>query len=194
MLFRPGPHAITMAKAKTGSFWLTEEIILDTLDIEVQGTMSLASYVDVGDRQAIAIEEVDFVVQAFNTTNNQYSNSYQGAATGATTWGLQLSDLNPGTVFIGAEDNSLIASGAVLYDDGNNIASVGPDLFPDTFGSLDEARMVVSDNLFFVGVFHGSALAANRQWRVCARVKCKIVTLSLKDFMSIAVQSSASEN
>jgi len=183
-----------MAKAKTGSFWLTEEIILDTLDNEVQGTMSLASYVDVGDRQAIAIEEVDFVVQAFNTTSNQYSNSYQGAATGATTWGLQLSDLNPGTVFIGAEDNSLIASGAVLYDDGNNIASVGPDLFPDTFGSLDEARMVVSDNLFFVGVFHGSALAANRQWRVCARVKCKIVTLSLKDFMSIAVQSSASEN
>jgi len=194
MLFMPGPHAITMAKAKTGSFWLTEELILDTLDIPVQGTVSLASYVDVGDRQAIAVEEVDFVVQVFNTTNNAYSNSYQGAATGATTWGLQLSDLNPGTQFIAADDNALIASGALLYDDSNNVASLGPDLFPDAFGTLDDARMVVSDNLFFVGVFHGSALAANRQYRVCVRIKAKIVTLSLKDFMSIAVQSSASEN
>jgi len=183
-----------MAKAKTGSFWLTEELTLDTLDIVVQGTVSLGSYVDVGDRQAIAIEEVDFIVQAFNTTNQQYSNSYQGAAGGATTWGLQLADLNPGTQFIGADDNSLIASGAILYDDGNNIASVGPDLFPDTFGTLDEARMVVSDNLFFNAVFQGSALAANREWKVCCRIKCKIVQLSLKDFMSIAVQSSASEN
>jgi len=194
MLFRPGPRAMDMAKAKTGSFWLTEELTLDTLDIVVQGTVSLGSYVDVGDRQAIAIEEVDFIVQSFNTTNQQYSNSYQGAAGGATTWGLQLADLNPGTQFIGADDNSLIASGAILYDDGNNIASVGPDLFPDTFGTLDEARMVVSDNLFFTAVFQGSALAANREWKVCARIKCKIVTLSLKDFMSIAVQSSASEN
>lgn len=185
---------MTMAKAKTGSFWLTEELILDTLDINVQGTVSLGSYVDVGDRQAIAIEQVDFIVQAYNTANNQYSNSYQGAASGATTWGMQLADLNPGTQFVGADDNSLIASGAVLYDDSNNVASVGPDLFPDTFGSLDDARMVVSDSLFFNAVFHGSALAAEREWRVCCRLKCKIVTLSLKDFMSIAVQSSASEN
>jgi len=194
MLFRPGPHAIIMAKAKTGSFWLTEELILDTLDTAVQGTVSLGSYVDVGDRQAVAVEEVDFIVQVFNTTTNAYTNSYQGAATGATTWGLQLSDLNPGTVFIAADDNALIASGALLYDDGNNVASLGPDLFPDAFGTLDEARMVVSDNLFFVAAFHGSALVANRQYRVCCRIKCKIVTLSLKDFMSIAVQSSASEN
>jgi len=194
MLFRPGPHAITMAKAKTGSFWLTEELILDTVDTAVQGTVSLGSYVDVGDRQAIAIEEVDFIVQVFNTSTNAYTNAYQGAATGATTWGLQLSDLNPGTVFIAADDNALIASGALLYDDSNNVASLGPDLFPDAFGKLDEARMVVSDNLFFVAAFHGSAIAANRQYRVCCRIKCKIVTLSLSDFMSIAVQSSASEN
>jgi len=183
-----------MAKAKTGSFWLTEELILDTLDSVVQGTVSLGSYVDVGDRQACAIEEVDFIVQVFNTTNNAYSNSYQGAAGGATTWGLQLSDLNPGSRFIAADDNSLIASGALLYDDGNNVASLGPDLFPDSFGTLDDARMVVSDSLFFCAAFHGSAIAANRQYRVCARIKMKIVTLNLKDFMSIAVQSSASEN
>ena len=187
-------HRRYMAKAKTGSFWLTEELILDTLDTAVQGPISLASYVDVGDRQAIAVEEVDFVVQVFNTTTNAYTNSFQGAASGDTTWAIQLSDLNPGTQFIGADDNSLIASGALLYDDGNNVASLGPDLFPDTFGTLDEARMVVSENLFFVSAFHGSALAANRQYRVTARVKCKIVTLNLKDFMSIAVSSSASEN
>jgi hypothetical protein len=180
-----------MAKAKTGSFWLTDEVTLTTVDSNVQSTISTASYVDIGDRQALAIEEVHWVVQAFNTTNSQYSNSFQGAATGDTTWGMQLSDLNPGTNLISATDDSLIASGAILYDDGNNVASIGPDIVPDTFG-LEGARMVVNDTLYIVCVFNGNALAANREYKISIRVKAKIVTLSLKDFMSIAVQSSAS--
>jgi len=181
-----------MAKAKTGSFWLTESIELTALDTIVQGTIPLSSYVDVGDRQAIAVEEVDFIVQSRDTVNDNVGYSLGGAAGGNTSWGFQVTDLNPNTAFLRADDNSLIASGSLNYDDANSITSIGPDIYPDTFGTLEDARMVVSSDLFFISVFNLSALAANRSWVVTARCKCKIVTLSLKDFMSIAVQSTAS--
>jgi len=47
---------------------------------------------------------------------------------------MQLTDLNPGTVLIRADDNSLIASGALNIDGANNIVSNEVDIFPDNFG------------------------------------------------------------
>jgi hypothetical protein len=182
-----------MATSKTGSFWLTEEVTLDTTDAVVTGTIDLGAYIDVGDQQALAVESVDFIVQAFNTTNNAYSNSYAGAAGGPTEWGMQLTGLNPGGQLLGADDNSLIASAALLYNDAS-VASIGPDLFPDNFGKLDESRMVVNDQLYFTSVFHVTALAANREWKVTARIKARIVKLSTKDWMAIAIQSTAADN
>jgi len=182
-----------MATSKTGSFWLTEEVTLTAVDTVVTGTIDLGAYVDVGDQQALAVESVDFIVQAFNTTADAYSNSYEGAASGPTEWGMQLVGLNPGGRFLGANDNSLIASAALLYNDAS-IASIGPDLFPDNFGKLDESRMVVNDQLFFTSQFHISALTANREWKVTARIKARIVKLSTKDWMAIAIQSTAADN
>jgi len=183
-----------MATSKTGSFWLTESVELTAVDVGVQGTLDLGAYVDVGDAQAIAIEAVDLIIQAEDTTLGTFSNSLPGAATGNTQWGFQLTDLNKGTAYVRADDNTLVASGVVYLDDTNSIVSQGPDLFPDIFGKLDEARMVVNDSLFLVASFTGSALAPNRSYWVTARIKARIVKLSQKDWMSIAIQSTASDN
>jgi len=79
-------------------------------------------------------------------------------------------------------------------DDTNSIVSVGPDLFPDVFGKIDQSRYVVNDQLYTVAAFNGSALAANRSYWVTVRIKCRIVKLSSKDWMAIAIQSTASDN
>ena len=55
-----------MAKSKTGSFWLTETIQQDinhAADTPLVATIDLGAYVDVGDQQAIAVEQVDFIWQ-----------------------------------------------------------------------------------------------------------------------------------
>lgn len=183
-----------MAKSKTGSFWLTETIQLTATDALVQGTIDLGAYVDVGDQQALSIEQVDMIIQAEDTANDTFSNSLSGALVGNTSIGMQLTDLNPSTAFVRADDNTLIASGVVYFDDTNFIASIGPDLFPDTFGKLSESRMVVNDNLYLNGSFTTSALAANRALVVTCRIKARIVKLSTKDWMAIAIQSTAADN
>jgi hypothetical protein len=183
-----------MASSKTASFWLTETTELTAVDTRVQSTLDLGAYVSVGAGLAIAIEEVDMIIQVENTSTGYFNNSLPGGATGNTQWGIQLTDLNPGTLFVRADDNSLIASGVVYLDDTNSIVSIGPDLFPDVFGKLDQARYVVNDQLYTVAAFNGSALAADRSYWVTVRIKCRIVKLSSKDWMAIAIQSTASDN
>lgn len=183
-----------MATSKTGSFWLTETVELTATDTYTQGTIDLGAYVDVGDQQAVAIEEVDFIIQARNTANDTYMNSLSGALVGNAGIGTQLMDLNPATTMIRADDNTLIASGVVYYNDVDFISSMGPDLFPDTFGKLDESRMIVNDSLYLVSILHGAALAADRSLVVTARIKARIVKLATKDWIAIAVQSTAADN
>tara|TARA_Y100001963_G_C6775481_1_gene447116 strand:+ start:160 stop:711 length:552 start_codon:yes stop_codon:yes gene_type:complete len=183
-----------MATSKTGSFWLTESIDLTATDTYFQGTIDLGAYVDVGDQQALAIEEVDFIVQAHVPSTNSYTNSLSGALVGNTGIGTQLMDLNPNTEMVRADDNSLIASGVMYYNDTDFISSMGPDLYPDSFGKLDESRMVVNDSLYLVSAFHTASLAADRALTVTARIKCRIVKLSTKDWMAIAIQSTAADN
>ena len=99
-----------MATSKTGSFWLTENVSLAAAAADgsrAQGTIDLGSYVDVGDQQALAIEQVDFIWQRGTDLGSCTSLFLTG--NGALT--SQLSDLNPGTVFVRADDNNLIASG-----------------------------------------------------------------------------------
>jgi len=75
-----------MATSKTSSFWLTESTELTAVGTRVQSTIDLGAYVDVGDQQAIAIEEVGMIIQAQDTTTGFYNNSLRGAATGVTNW------------------------------------------------------------------------------------------------------------
>jgi len=193
----PGPHAIGMATAKTSSFWLTETVELTAVDVLVQGSIDLGAYVDIGSSTSIAIQEVDWIVQARDTANDTFSNSLPGAALGNTQFDFQLMDLNPGTAFLRADDNTLIGSGGVYLDDGNSVISIGPDLFPDSFSSgskLDNARFVVNDSLYIVGAFHGSGLAPDRSYVVTVRIKAVIARLKLADYVALAVQSTASDN
>jgi len=183
-----------MATSKTGSFWLTERLDGATASAGItQGTIDLGAYVDVGDQQALAIEQVDFILQGYNVPSGVYNTALQASAFGDQTWDFQLSDLNPGSQIVPANTQSLIASAVLMFDDSNNTTSIGPDLYPDIFGKLDEARMVVNDQMYFVMDAAG-APEADWQWRATIRIKARIVKLSTKDWMAIAIQSTAADN
>ena len=183
-----------MAKSKTGTFTLVERANSATATSGLfTGTMDLGSYVDVGDQQAIAIESVDFVVQAYETDNDVWSGALVAHCASDVTFDMQLSDLNPGGAILPADDNALIAAGTLLVDDTNNMTSLGPDLYPDNFGKLDESRMVVNDQLYLVADASAAPIA-NDQWAVTVRVRCRIVKLSTKNWMAIAIHSPASDN
>jgi len=183
-----------MARSKTGTFTLVERINGGTAASGIfTGTLDLGAYVDVGDQQAIAIESVDFIVQRYVVATDIWSGDLAAGTTADCAFDMQLSDLNPGAAIISADDNALIASALLMLDDTNGVYSVGPDLYPDNFGKLDESRMVVNDQLYLVADA-SNATAAGMQWAVTCRIRCRIVKLSTKDWMAIAIQSTASDN
>lgn len=180
-----------MATSKTSSFWLTESLNLD--GAIAAGTIDLGAYVDVGDQQALAIEQVDLIFQHYDTATGLYNSSLTAAIVGNATVDVQLSDNNPGGAFTSASDQNLIASGSIAIDDTNNVYTAASDFYPDNFGKLSESRMVVNDQLYLVGDLVGTA-AANQVIHVTCRIKARIVKLSTKDWMAIAIQSTAADN
>jgi len=183
-----------MATAKTGSFYLTETVTLAaslTTGDRVQGSIDLGAYVNVATGQAVAIEEVDFIFQA-GTDYGQAGKDFLDA-NGALS--VQLTDLNPGTAFVRADDQSLIASGGMNIDDTNNVVSHVADIYPDNFGptSLSEAFLVVNDTLYLVAGPDAAGIGSATVY-VTARIKARVAKLSSKDWMAIAIQSTASDN
>jgi hypothetical protein len=184
-----------MATSKTGSFYLTETITLPAAaanGTRIQGSIDLGAYVNVATGQAIAVESVDFITQRDGDFGGDVG-AFLGGNSGAIT--KQLTDLNPGTVFVRADNQSLIASGSLNIDGPNNIASEGVDLFPDNFGpaALSESFMVVNDSLYLVAGNDGFAVGA-AALAITARIRCRVVKLGTKDWMAIAIQSTASDN
>ena len=180
-----------MATAKTGSFYLTETVIIpggSALGTRVQGTMDLSAYVNVPTGQAIAIDSVDWIVQD-SAAFSQYAGQFL-LGDGAISY--QLTDLNPSTAFIRADNHSLIASGALNIDNTNNVVSHMVDLYPDNFGpsALSEMFLCVNDSLFVTAGNDGSTVSAG-DLAVTCRVRCRVVKLSQKDWMAIAIQSTA---
>jgi len=181
-----------MATAKTGSFYLTETITLTTSTDSgerVQGSIDLGAYVNVATGQAVAIESVDFVYQ-----NTAEAGDVASMVTANGSLSAQLTDLNPGTAFVRADNQSLIASSSLNIDKSNSIATMASDIYPDNFGpaALSEAFMVVNDTLYLVGGVDTADVAQTMS--ITARIKCRIVKLSSKDFVAIAIQSTASDN
>ena len=185
---------VSMATAKTGSFYLTETITLPAASAtgtRVQGVIDLGAYVNVATGQAVAVESVDIIIQ-HGANFNQFGSNFlttDGAISS------QLTDLNPGTTFVRADNQSLIASSALNIDDSANILSHMADLYPDNFGpsALSEAFMVVNDYLYLVAGNDGGDITAGNVY-VTARIKCRVVKLGSKDWMAIAIQSTASDN
>jgi len=184
-----------MATAKTGSFYLTETVQIplgSANGTRVMETVDLSAYINVPTGQAIAIESVDFIYQQ-GTDYGQSVNSYL-AGNGAIS--AQLTDQNPGTLFVRADDFSLIASGGMVIDATNNVASSSVDLYPDNFGptALSEAFLVVNDTLYLTAGNDGAAIGPSWSIFVTARIKARVVKLSQKDWVSLALQSTASDN
>jgi hypothetical protein len=183
-----------MATAKTGSFYLTETVAIPATSASgtrVGGAIDLGAYVNVPTGQAIAIDSVDIIYQ----DGSDFSSAALNMLAGNGAIALQLTDLNPSDEFVRADDASLIASGSLNIDQANNIASHVSDLYPDNFGptALSEAFMVVNDTLYVVVGNDGAALAGSAVY-ITARVRCRVVKLSNKDWMAIAIQSTASDN
>jgi len=181
-----------MATSKTSSFWLTETVGLTAAagdGSRFEGTIDLGAYVDVGDQQAVAIEQVDFIWQ----NGNAFDSNPDGMVAGNASLGAQLTDLNPGTLFVRADDNNLVASAHLNICQTLNLTSNDSDFFPDTFGKLDEARVVVNDQLYLTVGVDGDDIGALVVY-CTARIKARIVKLSSKDWMAIAIQSTASDN
>jgi len=184
-----------MATAKTGSFYLTETVQLaagSASGTRSQGVIDLGAYVNVATGQAVAVESVDFIIQV----GDAYSQELEGVLASNGAVSFQLSDLNPGTVFVRADDQSLIASGALNIDFVNNIGSEQADFYPDNFGpsALSEAFLVVNDSLYLVAGNNGALTNAANIVYITTRVKARIVKLNTKDWMAIAIQSTASDN
>jgi len=194
VVYTPSLHGVTMATAKTGSFYLTETIAIPASSANgtrFQGSIDLGAYVNVATGQAVAVHSVDFIIQRDSDYGGAVSNFLAGNGSIST----QLTDLNPGTALVRADDQSLIASGVLSIDQVNNIASHNTDLFPDNFGpaALSEAYMVVNDTMYLVSGPDKANVGSGILY-VTARIRASIVKLGSKDWMAIAIQSTASDN
>jgi len=168
-------------------FTLTERLTIDATGVQSFATIDLGSYVDVGDRQALQVHSVDFIFQGTSAAQ-----TFPFVAMGGS--GLvqcQVTDLNRGGLVF-ANDRALVASGMLNYDS-DAFLSQATDLYPDNFGKgSDDGRYVVNDQLYIVG--RSSAIDTNQAVNVTIRVNASIVTLGAKDFMAIAIQSTAADN
>jgi len=181
-----------MATAKTGSFYLTETVVIPagTLTaVQTQSVVDLSAYVNVPTGQAIAIDSVDFIYQL----GSDYAQEAQSFLQTNGAVQVQLTDLNPGVAMIRADGQSLVASGAVNIDVVNNIATYDVDIYPDNFGpgNLSEMFLVVNDSLYVTAGPSGATTNAGADLYVTARIRCRVVKLSTKDWMAIAIQSTA---
>ena len=196
LLYTPSMLGHCMATAKTGSFYLTETVTLPAGTLSgarVTGTIDLGAYVNVATGQAIAIDSVDFIYQVSSDFGNDVSSMVAGNAA----LGAQLTDLNPGSAYVRADNQSLIASGALNIDVVNNVGTHTADLFPDNFGTagtLSEMFMVVNDTLYLTAGPDGSTTSATTAVYVTARIRARVVKLGTADWMALALQSTASDN
>ena len=175
-----------MATKKTAMFTLTERLTISAADTETFATIDLGSYVDVGDRQALQVHSVDFIFQGLVAKDSLPA---MMGASGVVH--CQVTDLNRGGLAF-ANDRALVASGQLNLDSDAFFTNT-TDLYPDNFGKgADDGRYVVNDQLYITGL--SSVLAANKAVNVTVRVNASIVTLSAKDFMAIAIQSTAADN
>jgi hypothetical protein len=177
-----------MATKKTSMFTLTERLTISAQATDTFATIDLGSYVDVGDRQALQIHSVDFIFQGTDPGSDM-PNSFLADGTVH----VQVTDLNRGQLVF-ADDRALVASGQILFDADGFLANT-TDLYPDNYGKgSDDGRYVVNDQLYITGLATSLDVAGGNTFNVTVRVNASIVSLTAKDFMAIAIQSTAADN
>ena len=165
-----------MAKAKTATFFIRRSLDIGTTAANTL-TIDTSAYVDPADRQGIMIEEVDFIFynnagrRPFNATSRQAAVQLLSGA---------YSDLAD------YANEDLIASGGLVFDSqgGQHNAS---DLYPDALATPG-GRIVVDDQMTLVG---STAPTNISNFQVAVLIKAKVVTLSNKDYMALALQTVA---
>ena len=175
-----------MATKKTSMFTLTERLSITAEDTDTFATIDLGSYVDVGDRQALQVHSVDFIFEG--TPAGEAPTLAMGGSAFAN---VQVTDLNRGALVF-SDDRSLVAGGALNYDI-DAFFSQDSNLYPDNYGKgADDGRYVVNDQLYITG--SSTAIGVGKTLNVTVRVNASIVSLTAKDFMAIAIQSTAADN
>ena len=174
-----------MATKKTSMFTLTERLTISAIDTDTFATIDLGSYVDVGDRQSLQVHSVDFIFQGATASTTIIDSLGNGQVM------VQVTDLNRGGLVF-ADDRALVASG-VLTHDNDGYLSQATDMYPDNYGKgSDDGRYVVNDQLYITALLDQSAFT--NDINVTVRVNASIVSLTAKDFMAIAIQSTAADN
>ena len=179
--------------AKTSTFYLTERLSLAAgASSTANDTIDLGAYVDVADRQGILVHSVDFIYQGRDANGNVVS--LGGTTSTDMTFEAQLTDLNRGALVF-ADDRALVASGTLMFDNSNNSATNVTDIYPDNFGpsSASGGRIVINDQMYLRATGFGT-IDATFSVEVTVRIKCSVITLTQKDFMAIALQSTAADN
>ena len=175
-----------MATKKTSMFTLTERVTISVAATDTFATIDLGSYVDVGDRQALQIHSVDYIFQGTTANADVVSDLGNGNELH-----VQTTDLNRGGLVF-ANDRALVSSMRLVLDS-DAFLSQDADLYPDNYGKgSDDGRYVVNDQLYITGLT--SAIQSGQNVNITVRVNASIVTLSNKDFMAIAIQSTAADN
>lgn len=166
-----------MARAKTAPFYITDnQIGLSTAAESV--TIDVGAYVDPADSQGIEIISVDYIWD--DTSNLPISNG--GTDFRAT---AQLKDSTNGDL-VSPTSIHLVSSAHLSYSD-VAVTSTDTDVFPDRLGIGKEGRIVVNDQLEFVT--KSSANVASG--RCTVRIMARVVTLTKKDYMTLALQTVA---
>ena len=174
-----------MATKKTAMFTLTERVTITAASTDTFATIDLGSYVDVGDRQALQVHSVDFIFQGKTPELPLLSSLGNGQVS------VQLTDLNRGGLVF-SNDRALVASAQLIHDNDGYLGEA-TDMYPDNYGKgSDDGRFVVNDQLYITA--NSSSVLVDGQINVTIRVNASIVTLGAKDFMAIAIQSTAADN
>lgn len=178
-----------MARAKTASFTISEQVTYVPAGAPTVATLSIGSLIDVGDAQALEVEKVDWILQGYDRANNDYEPISMSIFAAESACAMQLTDKNSSDL-ISAADNNLIASGNF------NITAAGAtseaaDFYPDDFKN-NSGRFVVNDEMYLI-VKGVGAYDADREVRVTCRVTAKVVKLSTRDWMAISLETVQNE-
>tara|TARA_Y100001938_G_C8004586_1_gene386634 strand:- start:461 stop:1003 length:543 start_codon:yes stop_codon:yes gene_type:complete len=180
-----------MSKRKTSSFYLTERLVCTASGTAVTATIDTGSYTDVANKQGLAIEEVDYIIQGADA--NGLPQTVTLSMTGNCSVEAQLSELNRGGTIQFADDRALISSATCLFSQSNNTAYDALDIYPDAFGAKDGVRIVINDQLYLTARTIGT-FQSNETVSVTVRIKAYVCSLSSKDYMALALQSTAADN
>ena len=164
-----------MSKAKTKEFVVAREIDVASTAGATE-LVDLSAYVDPGDNQGVEILAVDFLWYNKSTYLPMDSTTNFEAA-------VQVKDNTEGAL-ITPESIHLIAS-AGYSQSASNVYRTGTDVFPDILPG--EGRVVVNDALEIVSDNSNSI----GNFACCVRITMRIVKLTKRDWMQIALQTVA---